>query len=352
MNVLHDWDNDKLNRGVALQQAIDLGLYVLSNKLHFLKKIKRVQIIEDQLKRNAETLAKLDALVGVTPIFGLNDTLENIPDKRKTLEDLGSQVIDHNHKVVEGEATPYWNPPLHQSKETWFYDKRWSEGNPPKLKDGEYPIFHVDYPYYLAEYIDFLYQIKIKGLEVGGGSLEDYQSIDVCCGYHKTPDSLGFDRNPDSQADVIGDAHHISEYFPENRFKDAKILNSLEHLENPSHVLREINKILQPEGTLTISIPNKMQLWLILRYLYSGRQTVSTEHINSWNTPEIENLLRKTGFKTTNISYTTFKQYADRSPIIKLIHLFLPRISEYSLLIQAVKKAPATLSGYEISGRV
>jgi hypothetical protein len=42
--------------------------------------------------------------------------------------------------------------------DTWDFDSDYHNGVEVKLKEGELPVFHVDLPYRLSTYIDYLYK--------------------------------------------------------------------------------------------------------------------------------------------------------------------------------------------------
>lgn len=58
----------------------------------------------------------------------------------------------------------------------------------------------------------------------------------------------GFDYYPDSNTDVVGDAHKLSQYFNNQQFDAIFSLSVLEHLAMPWIVAREISKILEVGG--------------------------------------------------------------------------------------------------------
>ncbi|MEP0912054.1 class I SAM-dependent methyltransferase [Leptolyngbya sp. GB1-A1] len=58
----------------------------------------------------------------------------------------------------------------------------------------------------------------------------------------------GFDYYPDENTDVVGDAHHLSQYFGEQKFDAVFSCFVFEHLAMPWLVAREINKVLKVGG--------------------------------------------------------------------------------------------------------
>lgn len=158
MKVLHDWDDPYLN----WKWSAYLGYWYTSHLF----------VARDTLLKHAETLAKLDKLCGVESIFGLRSSVKrDHPQILDILSDHGVDVREHKH-VGESYTDPdrqrTWNPPLNQPPHTWRYDKHWVQGKTTLLNKDELPIWHVDRPYYLPDYIDFLYQVKVKGAQIYG----------------------------------------------------------------------------------------------------------------------------------------------------------------------------------------
>ena len=134
-----------------------------------------------------------------------------------------------------------------------------------------------------------------------------------------------------SLCDAIGDAHHLP--FKENIFRKVVLYEVLEHLNDASEVLTEINRVLRKNGILEFSVPNAMHYRAILRWVANGKISVSPDHINCWRLPEIENLLRKTRFTVVRIDFID-AHFAHPSFFQNL----LPRITRHSLLVKAVKR--------------
>lgn len=58
----------------------------------------------------------------------------------------------------------------------------------------------------------------------------------------------GFDIYPDSNTDVVGDAHKLSQYFGDRKFDAVFSLSVFEHLAMPWVVAKEINKVMKVGG--------------------------------------------------------------------------------------------------------
>jgi SAM-dependent methyltransferase len=79
--------------------------------------------------------------------------------------------------------------------------------------------------------------------------------------------------------------------------------NVLEHVENPSDVLRQINKMLKKDGKLVLSIPNATFWWAIVHnilYKFIRDQDVGV-HLNSWGKLDLIRLLKVNGFEVENV---------------------------------------------------
>jgi len=68
----------------------------------------------------------------------------------------------------------------------------------------------------------------------------------------------GFDYYPDSNTDVVGDAHKLSQYFGEQKFDAVFSKDVFEHLAMPWVVALEINKVLKING---ITFHNTVFAW-------------------------------------------------------------------------------------------
>jgi len=93
-------------------------------------------------------------------------------------------------------------------------------------------------------------------------------------GYNEFPNdflegAIGFDREitrePKNYKKLIkGDCQKLSRYFKESSFDTIIVGEVLEHLENPSALLREAKKVLKDDGILLISIPNPYNVLTIV----------------------------------------------------------------------------------------
>jgi hypothetical protein len=166
INILHDFDSPYLSGKYALRRGVQLVLYALSKKIRFFRKLTIVKEVYNETWSYAITLAKLSKIAGIQAIFGINRNLNLInPEISSELEKYGAKVIEHWHDILDGVSVSKWNPPITQRKKTWHYDIEFvCKGKKIfKLKPGEMAIFHVDYPYLLSHYINWLYYTLIEG---------------------------------------------------------------------------------------------------------------------------------------------------------------------------------------------
>jgi ubiquinone/menaquinone biosynthesis C-methylase UbiE len=136
---------------------------------------------------------------------------------------------------------------------------------------------------------------KMTTLDIGSGSLGCHTSrgdvaVDIC-------------RNPAHKPEnfVPADAHKLP--FMDEQFENINFLEIIEHVENPAMCLREIWRVLKPDGTVTISTPNPTHWRRILRHLLHVKIKPWIDHIGLWDMAELENLLRTTGFKVVKEDY-------------------------------------------------
>ncbi|MBU0952732.1 MAG: class I SAM-dependent methyltransferase, partial [Elusimicrobia bacterium] len=92
--------------------------------------------------------------------------------------------------------------------------------------------------------------------------------------------------------------------FPDNNFDVVTIWHVLEHMPDPSAVLKEINRIIKPSGVLVIAVPNLNNYIYMLAYtvfkLKKLKLFVMGEreiHVSFFTSKTLRNLLDKTGFK-------------------------------------------------------
>ncbi len=80
--------------------------------------------------------------------------------------------------------------------------------------------------------------------------------LDIGCGTHKTPGSIGLDINPKTDADVIHNLDYIPYPFPDNEF-DLIIGNQvIEHVADVLAVMSELYRIARPGAVIRLDTPH------------------------------------------------------------------------------------------------
>lgn len=145
--------------------------------------------------------------------------------------------------------------------------------------------------------------------------------------------------------------------FKDNTF-DFIIFNEVfEHMRiNPIFTLREINRILKPQGILMLTTPNLYALHKIIMFnLGMGFNDPYLQfeilnkagymgHIREYSTREVKRFLENTGFKIFRVEYgfyTTFFQHPDmNTPLKKIVALmldlcmsFFPKLRTYQKIL-------------------
>jgi len=80
--------------------------------------------------------------------------------------------------------------------------------------------------------------------------------LDFGCGNNKAGGSIGIDRDPNSQADIIHDLEKFPYPFEDNTFDLIICNNILEHLQPLIKVLEELYKISKPNALIKIRMPH------------------------------------------------------------------------------------------------
>ena len=170
LTVLHDWDSPGVyGRRAVLQKMVSSFCVLAASYFPLLLRLKffrePYEAYRAEKRRYLDTLLKLDTLTGVTPIFGIRDTV--LTEYPELVNYPHLRVHRHIGEPPDPNRTRTWEPPLNQPQYSWRYDSAYVEGHRVLLRSRDtYPIWHVDHPHYLPNYIDFLYAVLIEGEKI------------------------------------------------------------------------------------------------------------------------------------------------------------------------------------------
>lgn len=113
--------------------------------------------------------------------------------------------------------------------------------------------------------------------------------------------------------------------FPNKLFDSVICMEVLEHLFDPVHALAEINRVLKPNGTLVISVPNigwlPCRLSLLMGYFSDFQNTTLVpSHIRFYTIKRLKHILFQTGFKVIKVYGTADFSY--KIPFQKVMNFF------------------------------
>lgn len=154
--------------------------------------------------------------------------------------------------------------------------------------------------------------------------------LDIACGDGRLGKPLvdhghqvwGIDAHPDAvyTANKVGIRCTLGDVtkplpFQEHTFDVVLLLDILEHLQNPRALLEEAKRLLDPGGTIIISLPNHFDIRSRLEILCGGgivhwahrkfpeHNVWNYEHIRFFRLPDILELLKITGLNTHTLQY-------------------------------------------------
>ena len=80
--------------------------------------------------------------------------------------------------------------------------------------------------------------------------------LDVGCGIHKQPGSIGLDRNPASRADVLADLDRFPYPFADSSFDRLTAIHVIEHVHDVILSMEEFHRLVRAGGTVRIETPH------------------------------------------------------------------------------------------------
>ena len=145
----------------------------------------------------------------------------------------------------------------------------------------------------LEQAVDRFVGDTARALTVGVGAMREAEML------AKRTRLVAIDRapiNPDcTEFSLPTQADALALPFADHAFDAVFIFDVLEHIDGDDLVLKEIHRVLTPEGRLLITVPAFM-------FLY-GRQDVVSEHKRRYRRGPLARLLEETGFDVEYASY-------------------------------------------------
>lgn len=128
------------------------------------------------------------------------------------------------------------------------------------------------------------------------------RTLDIGCGKR----GLGTFANIDIEhSSIIPDNFQIMDghdlHFPDNSFEAVSIVEVIEHVENPSQVLREIYRVLKKDGKMFLTTPNPSHISIFIKNLRNKRIRIHPDHLHTWNWEMLAWLIHNVGFRDIEI---------------------------------------------------
>ena len=141
---------------------------------------------------------------------------------------------------------------------------------------------------------DWTTKIYTKEGLVKKNILDGHTALDIGCGQHKLPGSVGVDFVKNSKADVIHDLSKTPWPFSSDSFDLIFANHALEHIEDIAAVLGEIHRIAKRGGVAVIQVP----------YFRSVDAFADLTHRHFFTSESFEHFTE--GTKTSDYRYTNF----------------------------------------------
>ncbi len=143
--------------------------------------------------------------------------------------------------------------------------------------------------------------------------------LDVGCGVKKFAGSIGLDRNPHTNADVIADLDHSPFPFEDSCFREVRAIHVIEHVNDVMQTMAEIHRLLQPGGRAVIVTPHYTDF-------SSFCDPTHKSHLNSFS-------LRYFGEDHAGFGYYTAARFREISTHVRLLALW--RYLGFEFLVNA-----------------
>ena len=143
----------------------------------------------------------------------------------------------------------------------------------------------------------------------------------------------------------VGDAEKINEIDFGQKFDLVLLGNVFNYFPNPGELLNKTELLLNPGGSIIITIENPMSLKKIFRYILFGKYPDMYHHLYSVNKNTLLNLVKSSGFTPIDYAYhfegpDNFLKQSFKSKLANRIVQLISRSDRYAdgLMIEIKKK--------------
>lgn len=126
-----------------------------------------------------------------------------------------------------------------------------------------------------------------------------------------SPDALAFCRERGLEDVRLGAAEKLP--YEDGRFDVVTAFDVVEHLDDDLAGLREMRRVLRPDGRLLLFVPTFMFLW--------GVQDDVSNHRRRYRLPELRRVVREAGFEVERTTYANITFFAPILLVRKLMRL-------------------------------
>lgn len=150
--------------------------------------------------------------------------------------------------------------------------------------------------FYIIKKFRSNYGKDIKILDMGCGTgllLKELEKFGICHGIDISQKAVDFCKHRGIENVQISDAANIP--YPNNTFDIALALDVIEHIKDDENALKEIYRVLKPQGVAIIAVPAFMFLW--------GITDVISHHYRRYTLSELRKKIEDRRFSIIRSSY-------------------------------------------------
>ena len=182
---------------------------------------------------------------------------------------------------------------------------------------------------------------RTRILDVGcgtGANLVMLSQFGEVEGVDISPDALAFCRERGLKNVKLGAAEQLP--FADCSFDVVAAFDVVEHMDDDVAGLREMRRVLQPNGRLLLFVPTFMFLW--------GVQDDVSNHRRRYRLPELRRVVREAGFEVERTTYANITFFAPILLVRKIMRLTgLRTATENSINIPALNGVLGRVFGFE-----